>query len=276
NLEDIKAPDCFYVERKLRERMKIPVFHDDQHGTAVVVLAALVGTARLLRRDIADLRVAMLGAGAAGTAVARILVAAGVQDIVGVDRAGVIHAGRDDAAEEPFSWWVDATNPRNVTGTLDDALDNANVFIGLSGANLVTPEQLERMAPDSAVFAMANPNPEIEPELIPENVRVIATGRSDYPNQINNVLCFPGVFRGALDVNAREINEQMKVAAAHAIASVIPEEQLNEEYVIPSVFNDEVVTAVAAAVAQAARDTGVARRMAEGTTPLRVPTGSNT
>jgi malate dehydrogenase (oxaloacetate-decarboxylating) len=271
NLEDISAPRCFEIERRLREELDIPVFHDDQHGTAVVVLAALIGTARLLGRDIADLRIAMLGAGAAGTAVARILVAAGASDIVGVDRDGVIHAGRADAAVEPHSWWVAATNPRGITGTLDDALDGADVFIGLSGPNLVTTAQLERMAPDAAVFAMANPVPEIMPEDVPANVRVVATGRSDFPNQINNVLCFPGVFRGALDVHAREIDEGMKVAAAHAIANVIPEEQLNEEYIIPSVFNDEVATAVATAVAAAARESGVARRMPEGTTPLRIP-----
>jgi malate dehydrogenase (oxaloacetate-decarboxylating) len=275
NLEDISAPRCFEIERRLREELDIPVFHDDQHGTAVVVLAALIGTARLMHRELGDLRVAMLGAGAAGTAVARILVAAGVNDIVGTDRHGVIHAARTDAAEEPFAWWVDATNPRNVTGTLDDALDGADVFIGLSGPNLVTSAQLERMAPDAAVFAMANPVPEIMPEDVPANVRVVATGRSDFPNQINNVLCFPGVFRGALDVHAREITEPMKVAAAHAIANVIPQEQLNEEYVIPSVFNEDVAMAVAAAVSEAAREGGVARRMPEGTTPLRIPSGDH-
>jgi malate dehydrogenase (oxaloacetate-decarboxylating) len=273
NLEDISAPRCFEVERRLREQLDIPVFHDDQHGTAVVVLAALMGTARLLERDIADLRVAMLGAGAAGTAVAKILCEAGVQDIVGVDRNGIIHAGRDDAGREPFSWWVRATNRRGVTGGRDEALDDADVFIGLSGANLVTREQVARMAQDSAVFAMANPTPEIAPEDIPENVRVIATGRSDYPNQINNVLCFPGLFRGALDVHAREITESMKVAAARAIAEVIPVEQLNEEYIIPSVFNEHVATRVASAVAHAAREDGVARRMPEGATPLVIPGG---
>ncbi|MCW2923708.1 MAG: hypothetical protein JWM98_1112 [Thermoleophilia bacterium] len=271
NLEDISAPRCFEIERRLREELDIPVFHDDQHGTAVVVLAALIGTTRLLERELGDLRVAILGAGAAGTAVARILVAAGVRDIVGVDRAGTIHAGRGDVDHEPLSWWAEATNPRGVTGALDEALDGADVFIGLSGANLVQPEQLTRMAPDASVFAMANPVPEILPELVPDNVRIIATGRSDYPNQINNVLCFPGMFRGALDVYAREIDEGMKVAAAHAIAEVIPQEQLNEDYIIPSVFNEEVATAVAAAVAQAAREGGVARKMPEGTTPLRIP-----
>lgn len=271
NLEDISAPRCFEIERRLREELDIPVFHDDQHGTAVVVLAALIGTARLLDRDLSSLRVAMLGAGAAGTAVARILVAAGVRDIVGVDRRGVIHSGRDDAGEEPFSWWCDATNPRNVKGGLEDALTEANVFIGLSGPGLVVPRQLELMTDDSAVFAMANPVPEIMPEDIPSNVRVIATGRSDFPNQINNVLCFPGIFRGALDVHAREIDEGMKVAAAHAIANVIPSEQLSEEYVIPSVFNESVASAVASAVAEAASHSGVARRMPEGTTPLRIP-----
>ena len=271
NLEDISAPRCFEIERRLREELDIPVFHDDQHGTAVAVLAALIGTARLLRRDIKDLRVAMLGAGAAGTAVARILVEAGVRDIVGVDRDGVIHRHRGDADREPFTWWCAATNPRGVTGTLDDALDGANVFIGLSGPGLVQPEQLRRMAPDAAVFAMANPTPEILPEQVPDTVRVIATGRSDYPNQINNVLCFPGIFRGALDVHAREIDEGMKVAAAHAIAEVIAEDQLNEDYIIPSVFNEDVAVAVAAAVAEAARVSGVARRMPDGTTPLRIP-----
>jgi malate dehydrogenase (oxaloacetate-decarboxylating) len=271
NLEDISAPRCFEIERRLREELDIPVFHDDQHGTAVVVLAALIGTTRLLQRELSEMRVAMLGAGAAGTAVARILVEAGVRDVIGVDRAGIIHAGRADANQEPFSWWVEATNPRGVTGGLDEALDGADVFIGLSGANLVSPEQVARMADDASVFAMANPTPEILPELVPPNVRVMATGRSDYPNQINNVLCFPGMFRGALDVHAREITESMKVAAARAIAEVIPEEQLNEEYVIPSVFNEEVATAVAQAVAEAAREDGVARRMPEGTTPLRIP-----
>jgi malate dehydrogenase (oxaloacetate-decarboxylating) len=273
NLEDISAPRCFEVERRLRERLDIPVFHDDQHGTAVVVLAALMGTARLVERDIADLRIAMLGAGAAGTAVARILVEAGARDIVGVDRSGIIHAGRADADREPYDWWVEATNPRSITGGLDEALDGADVFIGLSGANLVRPEQVARMAQGSAVFAMANPVPEIAPEDVPENVRVVATGRSDYPNQINNVLCFPGLFRGALDVHAREITESMTVAAARAIAEVIPEDELNEEYVIPSVFDERVATCVAQAVAQAAREAGVARRMPEGTTPLVIPGG---
>jgi len=271
NLEDISAPRCFEIERRLREELDIPVFHDDQHGTAVVVLAALIGTARLLDRELGDLRVAMLGAGAAGTAVARILVAAGVRDIVGVDRHGIIHVGRADAAHEPFSWWCADTNPRGITGGLDEALDGADVFIGLSGPGLVTSAQLERMNDGAAVFAMANPVPEILPEDTPDNVRVMATGRSDYPNQINNVLCFPGMFRGALDVRAREIDEGMKVAAAHAISEVIPVDQLNEEYIIPSVFNEDVATAVATAVAEAARASGVARRTPEGSTPLVLP-----
>ncbi|MCW2950047.1 MAG: hypothetical protein JWN41_1060, partial [Thermoleophilia bacterium] len=254
--------------------LEIPVFHDDQHGTAVVVLAALFGTARLLRRELASLRVVVLGAGAAGTAVARILVAAGVRDIIGVDRHGIIHADRADVTREPISWWAEATNPRNVTGDVGDALVDADVFIGLSGPNTVQPEQIALMAPDASVFAMANPIPEILPEHVPDNVRVMATGRSDYPNQINNVLCFPGLFRGALDVRARTITESMKVAAAHAIAQVIPDEQLGEEYIIPSVFNDDVAAAVAHAVAEAARADGVARRMPDGAAPLRIPGAS--
>ncbi|MCW2972735.1 MAG: hypothetical protein JWN72_1008 [Thermoleophilia bacterium] len=271
NLEDISAPRCFEIERRLREELDIPVFHDDQHGTAVVVLAALIGTARLLRRELSALRVVVLGAGAAGTAVARILVAGGVRDIVGVDRHGVIHADRGDIDHDPLTWWGAATNPRGVTGTLDDALADADVFIGLSGPDLVSADQIALMAPEASVFAMANPVPEILPELVPENVRVMATGRSDYPNQINNVLCFPGLFRGALDVRATTITEEMKVAAAHAIAEVIPDEQLGEDYIIPSVFNEDVATAVAHAVADAARTGGVARRMPDGAAPLRIP-----
>ncbi|MBC7461394.1 MAG: NAD-dependent malic enzyme [Thermoleophilia bacterium] len=274
NLEDISAPRCFEIARRLREELDIPVFHDDQHGTAVVVLAALIGTARLLRRELSALRVVVLGAGAAGTAVARILVAAGVHDIVGVDRHGVIHADRGDIDHDPLTWWGAATNPRAITGTLDDALTDADVFIGLSGPNLVSAEQVARMAPEASVFAMANPVPEILPEQVPDNVRVMATGRSDYPNQINNVLCFPGLFRGALDVRATTITEEMKVAAAHAIAKVIPDEQLGEDYIIPSVFNEEVATAVAAAVAESARACGVARRMPDGAAPLRIPGAS--
>ncbi|MCW2956290.1 MAG: hypothetical protein JWO69_1159 [Thermoleophilia bacterium] len=274
NLEDISAPRCFEIERRLREELDIPVFHDDQHGTAVVVLAALIGTARLLERALPSFRVVLLGAGAAGTAVARLLRDAGVRDIIGVDRKGVLHAGRGDMAAEPHHWWGEFTNPRGVVGGLDEALEGADVFIGLSGANLVSPAQIARMADDAAVFAMANPVPEIHPEDVPANVRVMATGRSDYPNQINNVLCFPGLFRGALDVRAHAIDEGMKVAAAHAIAEVIPAEQLSEEYIIPSVFNEEVAPAVAAAVAAAARESGVARRMPDGAAPLRLPGGA--
>ncbi|MCW2962284.1 MAG: hypothetical protein JWM90_2671 [Thermoleophilia bacterium] len=273
NLEDISAPRCFEIERRLREELDIPVFHDDQHGTAVVVLAALIGTARLLERELSDLKVVVLGAGAAGTAVARLLHDGGVRDLIGIDRKGILHADRGDMADEPHAWWAETTNPRNVTGGIDEALTGADVFIGLSGPNLVTTEQVARMADGAAVFAMANPVPEIHPEDVPPNVRVVATGRSDYPNQINNVLCFPGLFRGALDVRAHAIDEGMKVAAAHAIAEVIPAEQLSEEYIIPSVFNEEVATAVAHAVAAAARESGTARRMPDGAAPLYVPGG---
>jgi malate dehydrogenase (oxaloacetate-decarboxylating) len=259
NLEDIAAPRCFAIERRLRETLDIPVFHDDQHGTAIVVLAALVNALRVVGKTLAGVRVVVTGAGAAGVAVTKVLHAAGVRDIVGCDREGAIYRGRAGLSESKLEF-ADLTNPRGLRGTADEALEGADVFIGLSQPGAVSPEAVRRMADRAIVFAMANPTPEVLPEQIEDEVAVIATGRSDYPNQINNVLAFPGVFRGALDVRAREINEEMKVAAAHAIAGTIAERELSRDYIVPSVFNRAIAPAVAAAVAQAAEETGVARK----------------
>jgi malate dehydrogenase (oxaloacetate-decarboxylating) len=261
NLEDIAAPRSFEVERRLRELLNIPVFHDDQHGTAIVVLAAFLNALRLTGREPEDVRVVIVGVGAAGVACADVLLAAGVIDLIGCDRRGVLHPGRTnlDPVRQAFA---ERTNPRRVTGTVDDVLRGADVLIGLSGPGAVSAEAVRTMAPGAIVFAMANPTPEVPPEEIENDVAVIATGRSDYPNQINNVLAFPGVFRGALDVRAREINEEMKLAAGRAIAGVVAPEELTPESIVPSVFNRDVAPAVAAAVAEAARATGVARRAA--------------
>jgi len=259
NLEDISSPRCFAIEEELRRRLDIPVFHDDQHGTAVVLLAGLVNAARLVHKRLEDLRVVVVGIGAAGVACTRILLSAGVRDVVGVDKAGAIVAG--EAYDNPmWRWYADNTNPRKARGSVHDVIAGADVFIGLSGPGVLTVADVDAMATDPIVFAMANPTPEIDPEQAVGHARVIATGRSDYPNQINNVLAFPGMFKGALACRARTINEEMKVAAARAIASVVGDDELNEEYIIPSVFNRRVVEAVARAVEEAAYATGVARR----------------
>ncbi|HKP90910.1 MAG TPA: NAD-dependent malic enzyme [Thermoleophilaceae bacterium] len=277
NLEDISSPRCFEIESRLIEELDIPVFHDDQHGTAIVVLAALLNACRLTERSIEDVKVAMVGAGAAGVAVAKILMSEGVTQIVACDRQGAIHSARDDylsgSMNAPKVWLAENANLQQQEGTIADALDGADVFIGLSGPGVVQAEDLGRMAPDAIVFAMANPNPEVRPEEAADYVRVMATGRSDYPNQINNVLAFPGVFRGALDVRASAINEEMKLAAARAIAGVIGDDELHAEYIIPSVFNRRVVEAIAAGVADAAVASGVARRtreVAEQDTPAGI------
>jgi malate dehydrogenase (oxaloacetate-decarboxylating) len=263
NLEDISAPRCFEIERRLRETLDIPVFHDDQHGTAIVVVASLLNALRVVGKELADVRIVMTGAGAAGTAVTKTLLAAGARDVVGCDREGAIH--RDRAGLTPAkAEYAALTNPRRCQGSADDALDGADVFIGLSAPGAVTADAVRRMADRSIVFAMANPIPEVMPEEIESDVEVIATGRSDYPNQINNVLAFPGVFRGALDVRAREINAEMEVAAAHALAGVVKPDELEADYIVPSVFNREVTPAVAEAVATAAEDSGVARRPRRG------------
>jgi malate dehydrogenase (oxaloacetate-decarboxylating) len=264
NLEDISAPRCFEVERRLRERLDIPVFHDDQHGTAIVVLAALLNALRIVDKRLEDVRIVTTGCGAAGMAVTRALLHAGARWVVGCDEGGALYRGREglNPAKQEYA---ELTNPENLQGTADELLDGADVFIGVSVPGAVSVEGIRRMAPRAIVFAMANPTPEVDPEAIEGLAEVIATGRSDYPNQINNVLAFPGVFRGALDVRARTVDSEMELAAAHAIADSIAADELSADYVIPSVFNRSVVPAVAAAVAEAAQRSGVARRSAAPT-----------
>ncbi len=263
NLEDISAPRCFEIEEQLKQRLDIPVFHDDQHGTAVVVLAALLNAVKLTGRRLEDLNVLIIGLGAAGIAVAKILLAAGVRNILGADSRGVVHVRREDYLDGSMNsvkrWFAEATNPECRAGAPADVIDGADLLIGVSGARALPAEALARMNQDAMVFAMANPKPEVKPEEAERYVRIMATGRSDYPNQINNVLCFPGIFRGALDVRAPSITEEMKMAAAHAIAAIVDERELREDYIIPSVFNRDVAPAVAAAVAEQARAAGTAR-----------------
>jgi malate dehydrogenase (oxaloacetate-decarboxylating) len=262
NLEDISAPRCFEIEERLKQELDIPVFHDDQHGTAVVVMAALFNAVKLTGRRMEDLNVLIIGLGAAGIAVTKILLAAGVRHVIGADSRGVLHVQREDYLDGSMNatkrWFADVSNPEGRTGTPADVIDGADLLIGLSGARALPPEALARMNSDAMVFAMANPNPEVKPEEAEPYVRIMATGRSDYPNQINNVLCFPGIFRGALDVRAPIITEDMKMAAAHAIAAIVADDELREDYIIPSVFNRDVAPAVAAAVAEQARAAGVA------------------
>src|SRR3989442_350288 len=260
NLEDIAAPRCFEVEERLRKDLDVPVFHDDQHGTAVVVLAALLNALRIVKKDLRRIRVVVTGVGAAGTATIKILLSSGVRDIVRVDEHGTIHRGRTEGMDSMKRWVGTATNPRQVRGRLGAALEGADVFIGLSVPGILTARDLKRMARDPIVFAMANPEPEIRPEEAEKHVRVMATGRSDYPNQINNVLCFPGFFRGLLDARARAVNDAMKLAAAQALAACVSRSELSEEDIIPSVFNKSVAPAVAEGVARAAHETATARR----------------
>jgi len=260
NLEDIAAPRCFEVEERLRKELDIPVFHDDQHGTAVVVLAALLNALKIVRKEARRIRAVVTGVGAAGTATIKILQSTGVRDIIGVDEHGTIHRGRTKGMDFMKRWVATTTNPRGVVGSLGDALERADVFIGLSVPGILTVRDLSRMARDPIVFAMANPEPEIRPEEAGKRVRVMATGRSDYPNQINNVLCFPGFFRGLLDARARSVNDEMKLAAARALAACVTRGELSEEYIIPSVFNKSVAPAVAEGVARAAAETATARR----------------
>jgi malate dehydrogenase (oxaloacetate-decarboxylating) len=267
NLEDISAPRCFEIEDRLKEQLDIPVFHDDQHGTAVVVLAALINACKLTGREVASLRVLVTGLGAAGVAVTKILMEAGVRDIVGADSKGLVSTERPDYADGSMNavkrWYAESTNPDALTGAPANALEGADLFIGLSGARIFPAEELDKMNDDAMVFAMANPTPEVSPEDAAHYARIVATGRSDYPNQINNVLCFPGIFRGALDVRAHAITEEMKMAAAHAIARIIPESELREDYIVPSVFNRDVSPAVAAAVAEQAKEQGTAMAAAD-------------
>lgn len=260
NLEDISAPRCFDIEERLKKELDIPVFHDDQHGTAVVVLAALFNALRIVKKEPSDLKAVVLGVGAAGVACAKMIMAAGVTNIVGCDRSGIIYKGRPEHMNSMKEWFADHTNPGRLRGTIGDALEGADLLLGLAGPDLVTVEDIKRMNRDPMVFAMANPDPEIRPELAAPHVAIMATGRSDFPNQINNVLCFPGLFRGVLDVRARDINEEMKLAAAYAIADSVSKTELSPEYIIPSVFHTTVFKNVARAVSRKAIETGVAER----------------
>ena len=260
NLEDISSPRCVEIEERLRAELDIPVFHDDQHGTAIVVLAALTNALKVIGKTMDELRITLNGAGAAGAAIAKLLKKVGANHLIVCDRSGPIYNGRDENMNPVKQWIADNTNSEKVSGDLGDALDGADVFIGVSGPNILTVEHIKRMKPDPVVFALANPDPEIEPALALPHVKVMATGRSDYPNQINNVLCFPGFFRGLLNVRAQGITDEMKVAAAYAIAGVISDDEVLASYIIPSVFDRRIATAVADAVAVAATESGVARR----------------
>jgi malate dehydrogenase (oxaloacetate-decarboxylating) len=267
NLEDISAPRCFQIEDRLKEELEIPVFHDDQHGTAVVVLAALINALKLVGKKIDEIKVVVNGVGAAGVACTKIIMAAGARNIIGCDQTGALYRGRTENMNWSKDWYARNTNPNNEQGTIHDVIRGADVFLGLSVPNVLSVEDLKRMAAQPIIFAMANPTPEIMPEDAAPYVAVMATGRSDYPNQINNVLCFPGIFKGALSCRATRINEEMKLAAAHAIASIITPEELHPDYIIPSVFDKRVAERVAREVEEAAYRTGVARRerpMAEG------------
>ena len=250
NLEDISAPRCFEVERRLRDLLDIPVFHDDQHVTAIVVLAALTNALKLVKKNLADAKIVMIGVGAAGTAIARLLVASGAQNIIGYDRKGVVHEHRD--GDDPMrTWFVDNCSPGDFRGDVHEALKGADIFIGVSSPNMITEADVESMAPGSIVFALANPDPEIDPILARKHAAVVATGRSDQPNQINNVLAFPGIFRGLLDGNITKITDKMLTAAAMAIAECVSDEQLNANFIIPSVFDPRIATTVASAVRKA-------------------------
>ena len=260
NLEDIASPRCFEVEQRLKRELDIPVFHDDQHGTAVVVMAALINALKIVNKKIEDIKIIVVGVGAAGTACTKILLSAGAKNVIGFDLHGAVYRGRTEGMNEAVEWYANNTNPENLKGSLDEVIAGADLFLGLSGPGVLNVEMLKKMNRDPIVFALANPTPEIMPEEAWPYVKVMATGRSDYPNQINNVLCFPGIFRGALDCRASDINEDMKLAAAQAVASVIAPEELHPEYIIPSVFNRQVAPLVAKAVEEAARRSGVARR----------------
>ena len=260
NLEDIRSPECFAIEEELERDLDIPVFHDDQHGTAIIVLAGVLNALKVVGKDIRSIRVVQNGPGAAGTAIIRMLQTAGVQDIIAVDEHGILVPGRSAGLEGHKAALAERTNPRRVSGGLAEAIRGADLFIGTSVAGALTPEMAASMAPDAIVFAMANPNPEIMPDAAKAaGVRVVGTGRSDFPNQVNNVLAFPGIFKGALSVRARDINDEMKLAAAHALAALIPDAELSEENILPKAFDPRVADAVAGAVAKAARESGVAR-----------------
>ncbi len=261
NLEDISAPRCFVIEDALKDEIDIPVFHDDQHGTAVVTMAALFNALKIVGKPISELNVLMLGLGAAGVAVTKMMLASGITRIIGCDRKGALSTTRDDYEQmtEIKRWYSENSNPEHRLGPPSEVIEGADLFVGVSGPGLIAPIDLERMADDAIVFAMANPTPEVMPEEADPYVRIMATGRSDYPNQINNVLCFPGIFRGALDAGAPRITEEMKLAAAQGIAEVVADDDLSEDYIIPSVFDRDVAPAVAKAVVEEARRAGIAR-----------------
>lgn len=259
NLEDISAPRCFYIEERLKKELDIPVFHDDQHGTAVVVMAAIFNALKIVGKDLENLKVVVSGVGASGVACSKMIMAAGARNIVGCDRQGIIYRGRKENMNFMKDWFAENTNPQNITGSIHDAMEGADLFLGLSGPGVIDVNDLLKMNPDPIVFAMANPDPEILPTEASPYVRIMATGRSDFANQINNVLCFPGMFRGALDAHATAINEEMKLAAAEALANTISKRELQEDYIIPSVFNRSVAPSIAKAVSRAARASGVAR-----------------
>jgi malate dehydrogenase (oxaloacetate-decarboxylating) len=261
NLEDISAPRCFEIEERLKEELDIPVFHDDQHGTAVVTMAALFNALKIVGKPIEDLNVLMTGLGAAGVAVTKMMLESGVTNVIGCDRKGALSTTREDYEQmtEIKRWYSENSNPEHRLGTPSEVIDGIDLFVGLSGPGVIEAKELERMNDDAIVFAMANPTPEVMPEDAAPYVRIMATGRSDYPNQINNVLAFPGIFRGALDAGAPRITEEMKLAAAQGIADVVAEEDLSEDYIIPSVFDRDVAPAVAKAVVEEARRDGIAR-----------------
>ena len=260
NLEDIAAPRCFEIERKLKEKCDIPIFHDDQHGTAVITLAGLTNALKVVGKKLEDIKIAVNGAGAAAISITKLLLSAGAKDVTLCDRTGVVYKGREKGMNWIKEEMAEVTNPRNIQGGLADAMKDADVFIGVSAPGAVTQDMVRSMAKDPIIFACANPTPEIFPdEAKAAGAAVVSTGRSDYPNQINNVLAFPGIFRGVFDVRASDINEEMKVAAAHALADLISDEELNADYIIPAAFDPRVGPAVAKAVAEAARKSGVAR-----------------
>ena len=260
NLEDIRSPECFEIEAELERDLEIPVFHDDQHGTAIIVLAGVLNALKVVGKRIEEVKIVQNGPGAAGTAIIKMLQTAGAKHIIAVDEFGILVPGRPAGLADHKQWLAEVTNEDRRSGTLADAIRGADVFIGTSVAGALTKEMAATMAPDAIVFAMANPNPEILPdEARAAGVRVIGTGRSDFPNQVNNVLAFPGIFKGALSVRARDINPAMKMAAARAIAGLIPDEELNEENILPKAFDPRIAGAVADAVAQAARESGTAR-----------------
>jgi malate dehydrogenase (oxaloacetate-decarboxylating) len=255
NLEDISAPRCFEIERRLQEELNIPVFHDDQHGTAVVMIAGLINALKVTNKQASDIKAVVAGVGAAGTACTKMMLDLGITNIIGLDRTGILYRGRDGMNSSKQDY-AETTNPDNIQGTLDEAMRGADLFVGLSGPGILTVDHLKTMNKDPIVFAMSNPTPEIMPEVAWPHIAVMATGRSDYPNQLNNVLCFPGIFRGALDCHASAITEEMKMAAAQAIAETIPDENLSADYIIPGVFDKNVARNVAEAVKKAAASSG--------------------